>query len=135
MFSGRYNSEGRAFPDISAQSVNYIIRYGGNWVGVAGTSCSCPLIAGMIALINDARLSQGKSSLGFINPALYKMYAKNQRFYFNDVVRGSNGGCDGDVTDKHGYIAFTATKGWDPVTGVGTPKFKRMYDYLLNLGN
>ena len=32
---------------------------------VDGTSASTPLFAGMIALINDARIKQGMSLLGF----------------------------------------------------------------------
>ena len=39
--------------------------------GVAGTSCASPTAAGVIALLNDARLAAGKSTLGFMNPWLY----------------------------------------------------------------
>lgn len=37
---------------------------------VYGTSASSPVVGAIISLINDARLSAGKSPLGFINPAV-----------------------------------------------------------------
>ncbi|AXC15180.1 hypothetical protein ACPOL_5936 [Acidisarcina polymorpha] len=38
-----------------------------------GTSVASPLFAGVVAVINSARLSAGKSLLGFANPAIYKL--------------------------------------------------------------
>lgn len=38
-----------------------------------GTSVSSPMFAGVIAVINSARVSIGKHVLGFANPALYKV--------------------------------------------------------------
>jgi tripeptidyl-peptidase I len=37
---------------------------------IAGTSASAPVIASMITLINDARITAGKKTVGFINPAV-----------------------------------------------------------------
>jgi len=37
-----------------------------------GTSASAPIFAGVVTLLNDARLNAGKSPLGFLNPMLYK---------------------------------------------------------------
>lgn len=42
-----------------------------------GTSASTPIVSAMISLLNDARVQSGKSTLGFLNPMLYKMYADN----------------------------------------------------------
>ena len=39
---------------------------------VGGTSASSPTFASVISLVNDARLAKGMSSLGFLNPWLYK---------------------------------------------------------------
>ncbi|KIJ38199.1 hypothetical protein M422DRAFT_176967, partial [Sphaerobolus stellatus SS14] len=36
-----------------------------------GTSASRPVVAAVISLLNDFRLSKGKPPLGFINPWLY----------------------------------------------------------------
>merc|ERR1711865_772799 len=42
---------------------------------------------------------------------------------FNDVTKGSNPGCDTQ--------GFPAAKGWDPVTGWGTPDFGKIRDMVL----
>lgn len=61
--------------------------------------------AGVVALLNDFRLSNGKSSLGFLNPLIY---ASGVSAGFNDITSGSNPGC--------GTNGFTAGAGWDPVS-------------------
>eukprot|EP00484_Ammonia_sp_Unknown_P002348 CAMPEP_0197074278 /NCGR_PEP_ID=MMETSP1384-20130603/211028_1 /TAXON_ID=29189 /ORGANISM="Ammonia sp." /LENGTH=723 /DNA_ID=CAMNT_0042513119 /DNA_START=106 /DNA_END=2277 /DNA_ORIENTATION=- len=124
--SSRYEATGRAYPDISAQSVDYVIAYDSAFYLVSGTSASSPTVAGMISMINYARISAGKSSLGFLNPALYSLYDEDQSYYFNDIVEGYNIGCE--VDDD---IGFYAAEGYDPLTGVGTPKFSRLYQALL----
>jgi len=81
---------------------------------VGGTSASSPTFAGVIALLNDFRLSQNKSSLGFLNPLIYSTGTAG----FNDITSGSNPGC--------GTNGFSAGTGWDPVTGLGTPDFGKL---------
>lgn len=126
--SQRYRSAGRAYPDLSAQSVSYIICYELSFYSVSGTSCSCPTVAGMISVINDYRLANGLTRLGWLNPLLYSLYEEDSDYYFNDVSSGYNMGCD-----ENG-IAFYASKGWDPVTGVGSLKFSRLFERLLAVG-
>ncbi|KAJ7902510.1 subtilisin-like protein [Mycena olivaceomarginata] len=41
------------------------------FVHSGGTSASAPIFASVIAAVNDARIAAGKSTVGFINPALY----------------------------------------------------------------
>lgn len=53
-------------------------------MNVAGTSAATPTVAGMIGLANDARLTAGKPTLGFLNPWIYQ----NTEPYF-DVTLGS----------------------------------------------
>ncbi|XP_066292302.1 tripeptidyl-peptidase 1-like [Branchiostoma lanceolatum] len=68
-----YNRVGRGYPDIAAVSNHY-------WVvnnivpvpGVLGTSASCPVVAGILAHLNDHRLAAGLPPLGFVNPFLYQ---------------------------------------------------------------
>jgi subtilase family serine protease len=76
---------------------------------VGGTSASSPNFAAVIALVNDALLAKGKKPLGFLNPWLYSKAHKT----FTDVTIGSSYGCETD--------GFPAQKGWDAVTGWGTP--------------
>lgn len=104
---------GRAYPDIAAQATNFCVTPFG--CGVAGTSCASPTAAGVIALLNDLRLAAGKSTLGFLNPFIYENADS-----FNDITSGSNEGC--------GFRGggWPATAGWDAVTGVGTPNYKKL---------
>lgn len=114
-YDGLYNKQGRAYPDLSAQSLDFVISINGTFGRVSGTSASCPLTAGILALLNDKRLAAGKPKLGFLNPALYSGAGAKG---LNDITIGSNNGCDTD--------GFPATKGWDAATGWGTPKFKQL---------
>jgi tripeptidyl-peptidase-1 len=131
-----WNTTGRAYPDVSALSANYVIVT--NLIpvpGVAGTSCAAPVFSGVMALLNDLRLQNGKSPLGFLNPLLYDMAAKypktftditqgilsiiflarDQRLFSGvlliAVLIGSNPGCGTD--------GFPAAAGWDPSSGLG----------------
>jgi tripeptidyl-peptidase-1 len=54
-----------------------------------GTSAAAPAFAGIVALLNDARLATGKTSLGFLNPLIYAL--KGDGFY--DIVVGNAPGC------------------------------------------
>ncbi|KAJ8087301.1 hypothetical protein PM082_006131 [Marasmius tenuissimus] len=108
--SGRFNPNGRAFPDVAAQGENIEIVVGGRAELVAGTSASSPIFASVIALINDRLVAAGRPVLGFLNPFLYA----NPGAFF-DIASGSNPGC--------GTNGFPARAGWDPVTGLGTPNF------------
>jgi len=91
--SSYYNATGRGYPDVSALGglTNlYCTAFSGSLRGVAGTSASTSVVAGIVAQLNDIRLQKGKKSLGFLNPLLY---ANPKCFY--DVNDGSNNACDG----------------------------------------
>jgi hypothetical protein len=62
------------------------------------------IFAGIISLLNDYRISNGRPPLGFLNPWLYGSGFEG----FNDVTDGSNPGC--------GTGGFAAIVGWDPVS-------------------
>ena len=108
--ASHYNASGRGIPDVAAVGEGFRIISGGSDMGVDGTSCSTPVFAGMVALANDARVAAGKRGLGFLNALLYSSRAEG---VFTDIAAGSNPGC--------GTAGFPAAKGWDPVTGLGTP--------------
>ena len=100
--SSYYNASGRGYHDVSALGSltnPYCIANGG-LIGVAGTSASAPVVAGIIAQLNDIRLQKGKSSLGILNPLLYA-----NPECFNDVNDGSNNACDGSY-------GFKTVNGW-----------------------
>lgn len=111
--SRRYNQTGAAFPDVSAQASNFLVVVSGSTIPVAGTSCACPTFSGIVSLLNSLRLAKGKSTLGYLNPLLYK----NPDAFF-DITTGSN-----SAPGKCGGTGFAAAKGWDPATGLGTPNY------------
>jgi len=112
----RFNQTGNGFPDVSAQAQGFMVFWNGFEMPVAGTSCSSPSFTGILSLLNEQRLAGGKSSLGFLNPLIYKKLGPGNGF--NDITSGSNPGCDTD--------GFSAEKGWDPVTGFGSPDFEKL---------
>ena len=60
---------------------------------VYGTSASTPTVAGIISLLNDARLQNKKAALGCFEPFLYQNAAT-----LYDVTTGHNEGClPGDI--------------------------------------
>jgi subtilase family serine protease len=99
----------------------------------AGTSLSCPLIAGLVA---DAQQGQ-KSAFGFINPLLYRLAGTRA---LNDILpvtratpqqdrdaylpgSGSSQSPGVDVFDsqERGGTEQATAKGYDTMTGLGTP--------------
>ena len=61
------------------------------------------MVAAMIAMLNDYRITNGQKPLGLLNPWLYG----SGREAFTDIIGGSNPGCNTN--------GFTAIRGWDAV--------------------
>ncbi|KAF8258987.1 subtilisin-like protein [Lactarius quietus] len=122
-YNGFYNAEGRGYPDISAQALDFITISQQQLMLRSGTSCATPTVGAIISLLNDYRLSQGKRPLGFLNPWLYGGGLAG----LNDITSGSNPGC--------GTNGFPAIVGWDPVTGLGTPDFEKLLRIVENMAN
>lgn len=124
--SSYFNSSGRGFPDIAALGGGtnpYCVSIDGGerFGGVYGTSASTPVVAGVFALLNDARLSAGKSSMGFVNPFIYE-----NANCFHDVTDGSENNCAG----KEGFASIA---GWDPATGFGSPDYECLVAAALKI--
>merc|ERR1711865_820554 len=110
-----WNNTGRGYPDVAAlggQKTSYCV-HAGMFEGVAGTSASCPVVAGIFARLNGLRLAAGKPAMGFLNPFIYQ----NPQAFF-DVTVGMN-----NANNKYG---FTAVQGWDAATGHGTPNYDEL---------
>jgi tripeptidyl-peptidase-1 len=114
LHKGLYNAGGRGYPDISAQGLYFEFFWNNTNSVISGTSASSPLMASVLALVNDALIASGKPTLGFLNPWLYKKGYKG----FTDILSGGNGGCN--------TTGFPVTKDWDAVTGFGTPIFPEL---------
>ena len=113
----------------------------------------------MVTLLNNMRLNQQKSPLGFINPLLYQLRQSNPGAFngkkglfillsllilisivsllllnliLADISVGGNscGGFGPPVCCKYG---FGAAPGWDAVSGIGSPNFEVLYSVIANL--
>lgn len=84
-----------------------------------GTSFAAPIFAGMVALINQkAGYTTGQ---GLINPTLYQLAANSSTYgsAFHDVTKGNNN-CIAGPTFCGTTAGFSATTGYDEVTGLGS---------------
>jgi kumamolisin len=90
----------------------------GTFGGVYGTSDAAPMWNGLTALADQLH----GGDVGFINPALYNILRSTTNYNnsFHDITSGSNG--------------YSAHAGWDPVTGVGTPKANVVIPLIAGLG-
>jgi len=126
-------SANRAYPDISAVGENIFMIEQGSITYNGGTSASTPIVSGIMALLNDYRLNNGKAPLGFLNPILYDMAVKTPTA-FNDITLGVNNctafGVGSSCCAGAGYCAVA---GWDPATGLGTPNYSEMLTYIKTL--
>ncbi|KAJ7791981.1 subtilisin-like protein [Mycena olivaceomarginata] len=116
-FAGTFNKSGRGHPDVAVQGWGLDFVFEDITFASEGTSFSSPIFASIIALINDRLLAAGKPVLGFLNPWLYA----NPKA-FTDITEGHNSGLECPTSS----VAFDATKGWDALTGVGSPVFDKL---------
>ncbi|MDX3453653.1 S53 family peptidase [Streptomyces sp. ME02-8801-2C] len=102
---------------------------------IGGTSLAAPVIAAVQALAQEAR---GGAPIGFANPAIYAKYASHAKVY-HDVTDNPTGyglavarldfangydDTDGILTSVRSLgkdSSLQAVRGYDDVTGVGTP--------------
>lgn len=124
-----YNAAGHAIPTIAVAGHNYEVIVGGRKEVVSGTSASSPVAAAMAAQVNAARLAAGKSPLGFLNPAIFKFYPR----FANDITEGFNNCAAGTSDIVCCAEGFYATKGFDPLTGVGSLDFAKFSEIFSNL--
>jgi subtilase family serine protease len=123
-----FNAAGRGHPDVAAMGHNILIILSNSSTPVGGTSASSPTFAAVIALLNQAQIAETGKPLGFLNPFLYQMYAEKPSA-FNDIVTGDNTCTEDGCQPGVGY-GFYCAKGWDPVTGLGSPNFPEMLAYV-----
>jgi subtilase family serine protease len=102
----------RNVPDIAAEANydNYACFQGKCSGGCGGTSFAAPRWAGFIALVNQQSEATKKTTVGFLNPTLYKLAGGNTYTSdFHDITSGFNG-------------KYYAVPGYDDVTGLGSPQ-------------
>ncbi len=117
---------GRGVPDLAGNAdpkSGYQIFQGGGKMTVGGTSAVAPLMAGLIALINEATTKKFGKTVGLINPLIY---GANAQGAFRDITEGNN--------DMYGKLRglYSAGPGWDACSGLGVPNGASLLQLLSN---
>jgi kumamolisin len=102
--------------DQSGNSLAALIIQNGADVGIGGTSLSSPIWAGIAAIVNQARVSIGGTTLGLLGPSIYPL-AVSTPTIFHDITSGNNG-------------AYNAVVGYDLCTGLGSPNINNFISPL-----
>ncbi|KAJ7314307.1 family S53 protease [Mycena albidolilacea] len=118
-----FNASGRALPDVAAMiGVDWI--FAGEVIDFLTTpEYSATIFASVVALLTNERIAAGRPGLGFLNPLIYK-YGNEA---FNDFQTGGSWACAGALP------GFNSTKGWDPVTGFGSPSYPKLLEICSKL--
>ena len=116
----------RAVPDLSLDAdpnSGVLVTYFSNPTYiVGGTSLACPMAAAMVGIANGLRANAGKLPL---NNTLQHLYDKTQYpTYYRDITAGTAGLWP---------FVWSASAGFDFVTGVGSPMANSLVPYLVSL--
>jgi subtilase family serine protease len=112
----------RTTPDVAydADPATGFSVYDGGWVTVGGTSAGAPQWAALIALADQGRALAGLPALANVPADVYALAGSaTTAGDFHDVVGGSNG--------------YTAVKGYDLATGLGSPVANRLIADLVKV--
>jgi tripeptidyl-peptidase-1 len=124
-----FNTSGRGYPDVAAIGTGVLIYQGGVQV-VGGTSASSPTWGSVASLLVATSIAKTGKTLGLLSPLMYQAQTA-QPSCFHDITVGDNKcteqGCAKSCT---GYLC---TKGWDPVTGLGSPNVQCLVNYISQL--
>ena len=123
----------RCTPDVSLTadpSKGVIVYYSGNYYSVGGTSCSCPLMAGIICVSNHLRKIANKPML--VSQSLNNKCVQNYLYNTIYPINQSYNNCMFDMTVGSDSI-YHCTQGYDTCSGLGSVKGNNLCTALLNL--
>jgi subtilase family serine protease len=86
------------------------------WEEVGGTSAGAPQWAALVAIADQGRVRAGENTLTNAAAAVYSLPSSD----FHDIIGGSNG-------------SSSATRGYDEVTGLGSPQANSVVQGLLGI--
>ena len=131
------NGMGRGVPDVAYSAailhgilIQFLVNEGGGTFLFGGTSCGSPQWAALTAITNQ----KAGHRLGFLNSAIYQIGRVNKAYpvSFHDITSGNNSSGEFDSTGNPVIVTgFTAAKGWDPTTGLGSPDEGNIADNLI----
>ena len=135
---GLHGGKQRAVPDVAynAAVLHGVLTYlniPGVPVGFfrfGGTSAGAPQWSAITAIANQ----KAGGRLGFINSALYQVGKVNNAYpaSFHDITSGVNSAVEFDSNDNPvNIVGFSGGPGWDPTTGLGSPRVPSLVDYLI----
>ncbi|MGZ3649897.1 MAG: protease pro-enzyme activation domain-containing protein [Bdellovibrionota bacterium] len=104
----------RMVPDVALDAnpnTGYSIYTGGAWYAIGGTSAAAPLWAAFMAQVNQARLNNSMSRIGFANTSIYQLAQSSLA-----------SSCFHDISDSSTNLHFPAVSGFDLSTGWGSFK-------------
>ena len=126
----------RGVPDVAADAspqtgMALVVSEGGEKYYITpagGTSAGAPLWAGLIALADQ----DAGRDLGFVNARIYAIgRSSSYGKAFHDIAKGNN-----TVTfPPRTFVGYQASRGWDPVTGWGTPNAQALVPLLAQNGS
>lgn len=123
-FSNTQSNGQRQVPDVSAAAINISFYYSvgglGLWLPVGGTSAAAPIWAAGIDVVNQGLTAKGKPTFGGPQTVYTLANGSNASKTFNDITKGN----------YPALYPFTATTGWDYVTGWGSPNFDQIFATL-----
>jgi subtilase family serine protease len=129
---GTVRSRHRAVPDVSMLgdiipgyaiycTARGVCSRSHPWTSVGGTSAGTPLLAGGLALIDEALRLDKKQALGLVNPLLYKIGRSTIRGgVFSDVVNYDNDIGPDVRSIRHSLGCCRAGPGFDAASGWGS---------------
>ena len=127
----------RAVPDVaySAAVLHGVLTYldiPGVPVGFyrfGGTSAGAPQWAAITAIADQ----KAGGRLGFLNSAIYQVgKVKKAQDSLHDITSGTNSAVEFDAADNPvNVVGFNAGPGWDATTGLGSPLYTTLVDYLI----
>jgi len=98
------------FGDYDEWGYAVYITLKGGWGGWNGTSAACPLWAGFLACVNQARIANGLPKIGLANVPIYAI-GRNASKYASDFH---------DINDGSTNLYYHAVAGYDNSTGWGS---------------
>ena len=105
--------KGRGLPDVAGNAdpqTGYRVFLNGKWTVIGGTSAVAPLMAGLLACINQQLASTQHTLAG---PIHTQLYGASTGGVTRDITAGNN-----DVTGTLNGL-YTAKAGWDGCSGLG----------------
>jgi subtilase family serine protease len=84
LYGETYTIAGNALADHGCKAISKTEEYCEN--GIGGTSLSSPLMAGVMAVINQKREAAGEPEVGFANPWLYSVGSEGNGVSLHDAI-------------------------------------------------